>query len=585
MGVSPPRSRVSPLVVLSVRPYRFLWSAQVVSQLGDACAGVALIYLVSRLSGDPLTIGLVVFCMLLPAALVGPFAGVLADRFPPRHLMVAADLYRVVVVATMIPAARAESIPALLALVFLAGVGSAFFSPARAALVPRLVGRDKVPAAVGLSQATAATVTVLGPGLGGLLLMWMSVEAVLALDAATFLVSALLLLGARVAEPERVAASPAKAPYLAALGEGFKVLVRHPALLAVLGVLGIFSMMCGILNASQAAVLLQEFGLSATQYGSAQAAQGLGSIGGALLAPALIATVGAAGALFAGAGLMGAAMAAVSLVAGWLAVGVGAPVYAWAALLGVAVSLVTVTAQTLFMTLAPPQVLGRIAATMQAATNLANVAGILGGGVLAGLFGASAVMSWAGGVAVVLSLAGLVSPIGRSMSRGEQEATAVKARPVQAATTAALPSAPPPRHWVLVSDPRTYQALASVDVFRVLSALEACPGGVEELASTLGRPQEEVRVQLDTLLAAGLVETVPEGPSTPGQRGGAAPPAETDVAALKYRPATRALRLSPEVLGREGVQRIIELTVLPGLVELRRLVREPGAGRPVHLNS
>jgi len=608
MAVTGSRARVSPLAVLAVRPYRYLWTAQVASQLGDACAGIALIYLVSRLSHDPLAIGLVVFAMLLPAVLAGPWAGVLADRVPPRRLMIAADLWRLIVVGLMVPAARAQSLPALWSLVFLEGVGSAFFSPARAALVPRLVGRSNVSAAVGLSQATSAAVTVVGPGLGGLLVAVTSVEAVLAFDAATFLMSALLLLGARTPDREAAAASPARPPYFAALGEGFKALRERPALLAVLTVLGVFSMLCGILNTNQAAVLLQEFGLSATQYGSAQAGQGVGAVAGALLAPALIATAGGAGALFAGAGLTGLVMCVVSLVAVWLQAGIGAAVYLWAALLGVAVSLVSVTSQTLFMTLAPPQVLGRIAATMQAVTNLANVVGILAGGVLASAFGASTALAWAGGVAAVLSLIGLVSPVGRSVSREEQEARLVGARPVEAAATAALPSAPPPRQWLLVSDQAIYKALTSVDALRVLSALEVCPGGVREVAARLGRPEQEIRAQIGALLAVGLAEPVPipeapvagptaggsagasAGATAAGSAGGSATAAGAGEAVAgtpetRYRPATGAVRFTPEALGREGIQKVLELTVLPGLAELRRLGRRRGPAPGVGFNS
>lgn len=558
--VSRGRPTVNAFSALTVPAYRRLWFAQIGSQFGDALTQIALVYLVARLSGNPLAIGLVILAMLLPAAVIGPFVGVLADRFSQRAIMVAADLWRLVIVAGLVPAARLGSVPFILVLVAAEGVGSAFFSPARAALVPRIVGRARVGAAVSLGQATSAAVTIAGPGLGGLLIAATSAEVAFVVDAATFLLSALLVLGLKTPAQEDAGAR-AKEGYFSALRGGFRALGQGSGLAFLIGILAVFSVAFGVLNTTLNGVLIQEFALSEAAFGATQAAQGLGAVAGALLAPILIGAIGGAFVLLCGTGALGAVMASVFGVAEAVALSAVWPVYPWALAMGVLISVVNVTVQTLFLTLAPPKVLGRAASVMQAAANMANMAGILLGGVLAAMWSSTVVTAWGGGALMAVAFLAMVTPGFWNLRRRERLASA-GAEPGElpvAALPAAVIGGTPERERFLISEFPRLEAISNRSLLRLLAVLDDGPMTAAEVAATMKTSPESARERLEALREAGLV-----GLAEGGELGESGEP--------RYGVAARDVRVAEAALGgRAGVESLISVLVEPGLEELRQL--------------
>src|SRR3989442_1438818 len=80
--------------VLSNRSFSLLWIGQLVSQSGDFIFDVAALWLVLQLTGDTLKVGIAVAFVLLPAVVIGPFAGVYIDRFNRRDIMIAANIFQ-----------------------------------------------------------------------------------------------------------------------------------------------------------------------------------------------------------------------------------------------------------------------------------------------------------------------------------------------------------------------------------------------------------------------------------------------------------------------------------------------------------
>ncbi|MEU7893922.1 MFS transporter [Nonomuraea sp. NPDC049152] len=272
------------LELLKDRTYLKYWLAVVVSFLGDAITRVTLIYVAATLTDAPVVlIALVIVAQLLPSGVLGAFVGPLADRLPKRVLLIGSDLARIVIVLAMIPALGSTWL--LLTLVFLEGVGKAFFETARIAAIPKIVGGHSIPSAVALFQSTAHTINLLGPALGGLLVAVGSVPVVLMIDAATFLVSALLL-GAMAVLREVPAA--AREPYWTALRTGVRGVLEVPSLRFLAIFLVPVMLVLGLFTTNFNAQLLTVFHLPALSYGLAQALFGGGSILGALLGPALM---------------------------------------------------------------------------------------------------------------------------------------------------------------------------------------------------------------------------------------------------------------------------------------------------------
>jgi MFS family permease len=205
--------------------YRRLWAAQVVSLTGDWFTLIALSVLVSRDSGGSgLAVSGIALAQMVPWVLVGPWSGVLADRFDRKRLLVASDLARVVVVLLLIPAAQAHRTPVVLALALLHFALASVFEPARAALVPRLVEPHQLVTATTLSSVTWSVMLAAGGILGGAVLSRVGLETAFLIDALTFVASAGLL--AAIPSPP-VAPEAARGPR-PAFRQGIAWAMAHP---------------------------------------------------------------------------------------------------------------------------------------------------------------------------------------------------------------------------------------------------------------------------------------------------------------------------------------------------------------------
>jgi MFS family permease len=172
-------------------PFRLLWSARTVSFLGDSLTLVALLLHVEQTTGRGLAVALLLLVGDFAPALLGPFTGALADRFDRRRLMIVCELAQgglIAVIALWLP-----SLPLLLALVAVRAVAAQVFQPASRALVPSLVHRrdlESANAAIGFGTNGGEA---LGPLAAAALVPLLGVRGVLLVDAASFLVSAVLL--------------------------------------------------------------------------------------------------------------------------------------------------------------------------------------------------------------------------------------------------------------------------------------------------------------------------------------------------------------------------------------------------------
>jgi len=220
-------------VLRTNRNVRRLWYGQVVSQIGDWLDSVALFTLLLTLTGSGQAVGLLFLAEFLPGAVVGPFAGVVVDRLPRKLVLIASDLGRAALVLLLLLVnSRAD-----LWLLYLAVVAkvslSAFFEPARSAILPSLCRREELVAANAISGATWSAMLALGAALGGIVAGTLGVRAAFLLDAASFLLSAALIATVRVASgqaPTGATQSPAPRPSaLVELRDGLRYVLTHPA--------------------------------------------------------------------------------------------------------------------------------------------------------------------------------------------------------------------------------------------------------------------------------------------------------------------------------------------------------------------
>lgn len=173
---------------------RRLWIAQVISEMGDWFYAVAIYSLLLELTGSARSVALATVAMVFPQVLIAPMAGVVNDRMRRRQVMIAADIARFFIVGGMLFAQSAERIWLVYVLMFLETVMWGFFEPGRSSLMPNLCREEKeILVANALGSTTWAVNFFLGSALGGLVAASFGRDAVFAINAVTFLVSAWLL--------------------------------------------------------------------------------------------------------------------------------------------------------------------------------------------------------------------------------------------------------------------------------------------------------------------------------------------------------------------------------------------------------
>ncbi len=186
------------LLLLRRNPdYRRLFCATVVSLLGDWFAFVAISGFVTETTGRPGSSAAVFAASVLPAFLLSPLAGLIADRVDRKRLMVAVDLLRVLPALGLLAALHWRSPVLAISCVALLAALSSFFDPVAEASVPNVVAPEELSLAQAALGSVWGTMLFIGAAVGGLATLAFGREASILLNASTFLVSALLVWGIR----------------------------------------------------------------------------------------------------------------------------------------------------------------------------------------------------------------------------------------------------------------------------------------------------------------------------------------------------------------------------------------------------
>jgi predicted MFS family arabinose efflux permease len=216
------------------RNFRRLWMAQIVSEIGDWFYTLSIYTLLLQLTGRASSVALALVLGVLPQTFIGPAAGVVNDRLRRKHVMIAADLVRFVVVLAMLLVRSRSTVwlvyPLLLAETIMAG----FFEPARSSVIPNIAARGEVLIANTLSSATWSVNLLIGASVGGVVAAFFGRDAVFILNALSFLASALLIGGMRFAEPHAESAAPLRPRDLVDFSpvlEGIRYVRNHRTLL------------------------------------------------------------------------------------------------------------------------------------------------------------------------------------------------------------------------------------------------------------------------------------------------------------------------------------------------------------------
>lgn len=175
--------------------FRWLWGGQVVSLLGDWFNTIASATLIAKLTGSGLAVGFLFTIRMLAPFTVAPLAGIYADRYNRKHLLIITDVVRAFLVFGFLFVQDESDIWLLYTLTGLLFAVSGFFSPARSAILPDITSPRELGTANALGAVTWSVMLAFGAMIGGLTTGIFGIYTALIVDGLTFLVSAGFLLG------------------------------------------------------------------------------------------------------------------------------------------------------------------------------------------------------------------------------------------------------------------------------------------------------------------------------------------------------------------------------------------------------
>ena len=266
--------------------FRTLWIANVVSLVGAWMHDVGVSWLMTTLTPSPFMVAMVQTAMMLPFFLLALPAGALADILDRRRLLLIAQGWMLLAALALgIITVSGHTTPVILLIfTFLLSLGAGLNNPAWQAIIPELVHRDELPAAVTLGSVSFNIARILGPALGGLVVAIMGPGGTFLLNAASF--SGVLAVLARWRRTPHESALPAER-LMGAMRVGVRYVRNSPKIQSALVHVGVFSFFSSALWAFLPIVARTYVGLTALGYGCLLGFFGAGGILGAALLPRL----------------------------------------------------------------------------------------------------------------------------------------------------------------------------------------------------------------------------------------------------------------------------------------------------------
>ena len=175
------------------RNFLMLWIGQLVSQIGDQFATIAVLMLVNNLTDSTLPLGMLALSLTIPQIIFGLLGGVFVDRWDRKTVMIVSDVVRGLAISAVLLIHRADQLYILYLAIFIMSTMGAFFYPARNAVIPNIVPEGMLLPANTMIQSSQLLAMLFGISAAGLAVGWLGTSFAFAFDAVTFAVSALAI--------------------------------------------------------------------------------------------------------------------------------------------------------------------------------------------------------------------------------------------------------------------------------------------------------------------------------------------------------------------------------------------------------
>ena len=357
--------------LLRDRSYHRLLVGQTLSAFGDYAMFLALAVWVKVLTGSSAAAGLAILPFIAPS-LVGPALGVFVDRFPRRRIMIWTDLAAAVCLVPLWWVRDAGDIWLIYVVSFSLGLATVVYEAARAGLLVSMLADESLGEANGLLQSTSQAMRLLAPLAGAAVFAWLGGPAVAALDAATFVVSALLLIGVHAPSIDRSEDQDGFWPELRA---GMRHIVHTADLRRLTIATAFVTLAAGVMEVVIFALIDQGLHRAPTFLGALSTAQGLGAVLGGVVVAALMRRIGELATI-------AWALVAIGVGVGLLATAELAIVFVAVAFVGLAVSFYNVAFVTLIQRRTDVTMQGRVMSAIEAVFTVPYAASIAFGAAI-----------------------------------------------------------------------------------------------------------------------------------------------------------------------------------------------------------
>lgn len=384
------------------------WTAGTTSAVGSAVGALALpLTALTVLNASALEMGIITAAGYVAWIVIGLPAGVMVQRLPMRRVQIGADLARTAAVIS-IPLAwwlDCLTIPQLVIVALVIGFANVIFDVANSTFLPSIVSKEQLQSRNSLTYGTQAATQLGGPSVGGLIIQVLGAVPTLLVDAAGYLVSALLL---RTLPECRAEAPGRRPPVRAMIREGWRFVMHHPVMGPCVWVATAANTVWGAQQALYVLYLVRELHAEPGFVGLLLAADGVGTLIGAVLTNRITARLGTARALIVAGFVSVAGALVVPLGTGrqaFVAFAVGSAVFS------AGVVVFSVVTRTYRQIASPPDLLPRVMATVRFVCYSAIPIGGLVAGVIAGVSSGRVTLMIFVVVAACMPLVLLASPI------------------------------------------------------------------------------------------------------------------------------------------------------------------------------
>jgi MFS family permease len=362
-----------------------LWTGQTISLIGSQVTFLALpLTAVLVLNATPTQMGILTAAGAIPSLLVGLFAGVWVDRHRRQPILIAADLGRAALLL-LIPIAALQGllrIEYLYIVAFLVGTLGLFFEVAHHSFLPSLVGREQLVEGNSKLEISDSVAEIVGPGLAGGLVQLVTAPIAIAVDAISFLISALFLGLIRTPEPAPKPTDERQNVFMQ-VGKGLGLVSGNALLRAIAGSMSTVHLFNAVLEAVFVLYLTRELGIGPGILGLIFASGSVGFLVGALLPGRVSRRFGLGSSIIGGLLLVGLSDLLIPLLSGSVAVVVKILVLIAAQFFfGLGLTIFNIGQVSVRQTVTPDHLQGRMNATMGfIAAGSVPLGGLLGGGL------------------------------------------------------------------------------------------------------------------------------------------------------------------------------------------------------------